>query len=61
MSKRGGKNRGRNTPKPRNYNFLQTDVMNNRIYLYYIDLMTKLAMMRFRWIGLPPTCDERFL
>lgn len=61
MSKRGGKNRSRNTTKPRNYNFLQTDVMNNRIYLYYIDLMTKLAMMRFRWIGLPPTCDERFL
>lgn len=77
MSKRGGKNHknvqqysdttqlfdavtrcGCNTG---NWEYWQTASANNRTYNYYIDLMLKLAVSRFRWLNLPTTCDERYL
>jgi hypothetical protein len=69
MSRRGGKRRSqqkRNTPncygmKPRNGMHWQTADINERTYYYYIDIISRIAMSRFRWLNLPKTCDERFL
>lgn len=69
MGRRGGKNR---TP-PNEWQimqeltnngspaFWQSEQLNSRLFLYYRDVITKLAVSRFRWLNLPPTCNERFL
>lgn len=66
MGRRGGKRR--NAPNPWNsldayghLNYWQSASDNDRIYLYYCDVITKMALSRFRWLNLPPTCDERYL
>lgn len=66
MSRRGGKKR--NAPNPwngrndvGNFEYWQSASSNNRTYMYYVDIMVKMAMSRFRWLNLPPTCDERYL
>lgn len=41
--------------------FWQSSQLNDRLFLYYRNVITQLAMSRFRWINLPPTCNERFL
>lgn len=66
MSRRGGKKRNeRNTWNSRgeygNWEFWQSASVNQRTYLYYVDVITKMALTRFRWLNLPPTCDERYL
>lgn len=69
MSRRGGKKRNnqkRNAPdcyctKRRNGMYWQSADLNESIYWYYINVITQIAMSRFRWINLPKTCDERFL
>ena len=69
MGRRGGKNRKAQQPqKPcnyganrHNYNYWQTANRNERLYQYYVNIITQMAMSRFRWLNLPPTCDERFL
>lgn len=66
MSKRGGKNRNHNTCANgfRQYGSgytTQSGVLNARTYRYYINVMMQMAMSRFRWVNLPPTCDERYL
>lgn len=66
MSRRGGKKR--NSPNPwngradyGNWEYWQSYSANQRTYLYYVDIITKMALSRFRWINLPETCDERYL
>lgn len=40
---------------------MQSVDLNERLYSYYRNLIVQMAMSRFRWIGLPRTCDERYL
>lgn len=65
MSKRGGANRNRNRRTNRNgclpRNYVQSIDLNERLYMYYRNLITQMAMSRYRWINLPKTCDERYL
>lgn len=72
MSKRGGKNRNKNninSASPTMYRqmrdnrgaFWQSAQLNSRLYMYYRNIITQMAMSRFRWINLPRTCDERYL
>ena len=65
MSKRGGANRNRNRRPNRNgclpKNYVQSIDLNERLYMYYRNLITQMAMSRYRWINLPKTCDERYL
>lgn len=41
--------------------FWQTDSYNFRTYNKNLDLLLALAINRFRWTGLPETCDARYL
>ena len=41
--------------------FWQTDSYNFRTYNKNLDLLLALAINRFRWVGLPETCDARYL
>lgn len=64
MSRRGGKRR----TKPNNFGvipqggmFWQSQTYNQRLQLMFRNTIVQMAMNRFRWVNLPPTCDERFL
>ena len=69
MGRRGGKNRNAQKPNTtcncrmgrHNNSYWQTADRNERLYQYYINLIMQMAMSRFRWLNLPPTCDERYL
>lgn len=65
MAHRGGKKRNQNKPcyarKGFGLNYWGTQDYNARLYNYYRDIMLKMATSRFRWVGLPKTCDQRFL
>ena len=63
MSRRGGKKRSKTNIDRTNGNPMlwQTSQINTRLYQYYVDIMLKMAMSRFQWIGLPTTCDARYL
>lgn len=65
MSKRGGVNRNKNRRPNRNgclpRNYVQSIDLNERLYSYYRNLIVQMAMSRYRWVGLPKTCDERYL
>lgn len=66
MSRRGGKKRQERNPwngrnEYGNWEYWQSAAVNQRTYLYYVDVITKMALTRFRWLNLPPTCDERYL
>lgn len=39
----------------------QSAAMNDIYYEFFRQQIVKLALARFKWVGLPPTCDERFL
>lgn len=41
-------------------NFWESAAYNQRAYLKNFDMLLALAMNRFRWTGLPETCDARF-
>ena len=56
----GKKNRGKRQDFFSDH-FWQTDNYNFRTYQMYFDMLLSLAMNRFRWEGLPDTCDARFL
>ena len=69
MSRRGGKNRKaqqrndslcRGIP-PRNGMYWESADYNSRLVRYYENLIMCMAMSRFRWLNLPPTCNERYL
>lgn len=59
-----GKNRQRNRSNGCGFwndNFWQSSNFNQRTYYAYLDELLSLAVNRFRWVGLPDTCDQRFL
>lgn len=59
-----GKNRQRNRSHGCGFwqdNFWQSSNFNQRTYYAYLDELLSLAVNRFRWVGLPDTCDQRFL
>ena len=59
-----GKNRQRNRSCGCGFwqdNFWQSSNFNQRTYYAYLDELLSLAVNRFRWVGLPDTCDQRFL
>lgn len=41
--------------------FWESDSYNFRAYQKNLDMLLALAINRFRWVGLPETCDARFL
>ena len=41
--------------------FWQTDSYNARTFQKNFDMLLSLALNRFKWIGLPETCDARYL
>ena len=55
----GNKNRSKKADFWRD-NFWQTDNYNYRTYCLYFDMLLSIALNRFRWEGLPDTCDARF-
>ena len=47
---------------PKNtFNYWQSADFNSLLFRSYHDLIVNLALARFEWKNLPPTCDERFL
>lgn len=44
-----------------NGNFWQAEDYNERAYIKYLTWICKLAINRFRWVGLPETCNVRVL
>lgn len=69
MSRRGGKKRKmqqRDEPwycgiRRGNGMHWQSADLNQSLFWYYMNIITQIAIMRFRWLNLPHTCDERFL
>ena len=69
MSRRGGKKRNaqrQNGMMQRGMNkrhgmLWQSAELNDNLFWYYVNVITQMAMTRFRWLNLPSTCDERFL
>lgn len=55
MSKK--RNRGRASSSY----YWQTDDYNALCYKVNVDLLLAIAVNRFRWVGLPKTCDPRYL
>lgn len=41
--------------------YWQTDEYNSLCYNTNVDMLLAIAVNRFRWVGLPETCDPRFL
>lgn len=41
--------------------YQQSGAMNNAYYIFFRSQIIKLALARFRWVGLPQSCDERYL
>lgn len=41
--------------------YWQTSDYNSALFMMYRQQIIKLAMNRFKWINLPPTCNERYL
>lgn len=55
---------GRNRQKRKDFfndNFWATDNYNYRAFTKNLDMLISLAINRFRWVGLPDTCDARYL
>lgn len=71
MGRRGGKNRAAQRSRESqiwgeltnhgNGWFWQSESDNERLFLYYRNIIMQMALSRFRWLNLPKTCDERFL
>lgn len=54
----------RNREKRRDFfrdRFWESASYNFRAYQLNLDMLLSLALNRFRWVGLPDTCDARFL
>lgn len=41
--------------------YWQTDDYNRLCYQVNVDMLLSIAVNRFRWVGMPPTCDARYL
>lgn len=53
--------RKRNRKRRGNPEYWQSDEFNAVCYQSNLDMLVSLAVNRFRWVGLPDTCDSRFL
>lgn len=42
-------------------NFWQSSDLNSRTYIMYRDWILAMAIKRYKWTGLPDTCDVRYL
>lgn len=51
----------RNRNRETNPYYWQTDDYNALCYQVNINMLLSIALNRFRWVGLPETCDPRFL
>lgn len=56
----GKKNREKKSPFFGD-NYFQSANFNQKVFALYLEELVSLALNRFRWTGLPSTCDERFL
>lgn len=61
MAKRGGRNRNKTGYYDGRAMWWESPSYNQQLYMYYRDIIMKLAMNRFKWVNLPKTCDARFL
>lgn len=65
--RRGGKNRTKPNPYQKDYTlpsggaYWQSQAYNTHLVTMYRNMIMQMAMNRFRWLNLPPTCDARFL
>lgn len=57
----GSKNRRNRRGSFYNDHFWESADYNFRTYHKNLDLLLSLAINRFRWVGLPDTCDARYL
>lgn len=57
----GKRNRKRKENEFYGDRFWETDSYNFRAYTKNLDMLLSLAINRFRWEGLPDTCDARYL
>lgn len=53
--------RKKNRNKESSPYYWQTDDYNSLCFRVNIDMLLGIAVNRFRWVGLPDTCDARFL
>lgn len=51
----------KNKVKTGNFNYWQSEQFNNLCFSVNLSLLESLAINRFRWVGLPETCDARYL
>lgn len=58
MSKRNRNKKGFGFFEP---NYWQSAAYNQRVYAKNLDMLVSIMLNRFRWLGLPDSCDERFL
>ena len=42
-------------------NYFQSSAWNQRTYAMYRNWIYAIALTRFKWVNLPPTCNERYL
>lgn len=54
-------NKKRNRGQTSSPYYWQTDNYNSLCYNVNVDMLLAIAINRFRWVGLPSTCDPRFL
>ena len=57
MSKRNRNKKGFGFFEP---NYWQSASYNQRVYAKNLDMLVSIMLNRFRWIGMPDTCDTRF-
>ena len=50
----------RGNPRPKK-NYVESIKLNRRTYMMFRDWIMSLAMMRYRWVNLPESCDARYL
>ena len=53
--------KSRNRYRQKHGDFWESAAYNQRAQGKNLSILLSLAMNRFRWVGLPDTCDERFL
>lgn len=61
MAKRGGRGRNKSKLYEGRAMWWESPSYNQRLVMYYRNIIMQLAMSRFKWINLPNTCDARFL
>ena len=55
------KRKNPNCSPKNNLQFMQAADYEEQLIMYYQNMIIQMAMTRFKWINLPPTCNERYL